>query len=155
MDSVNPVEVFMIVDIVFTSLYDDSTSGMYNMNISKPTWVSATLHQMNDELVFPTFALSVICPFVIGIDGTIYKCSYNKDIEGVEYSGYEMEFVEGICLNTNDGLWDWKEKTSKKTTIETIRRVYGSIAKFRQQIEKYPYDNSLLKSIISGAELEL
>ena len=37
-----------------------------------------------------------------------------KDIEGVEYFGYEMEFVEGICLNTNDGLWDWKEKTSKR-----------------------------------------
>lgn len=155
MDKINSVDVYLLLDIVFTPLFDENTTSIMNMSVSKPIWVETSLLVEGNQLIFPTFVLSVVCPFVITKEGKILKCRYNPALEGISFFGYELALLEGMCIRTKNQEWDWESLTSKHHSYASLKSVYGSMDEFRRTIDQYPYDNSLLKSILEEAELEL
>lgn len=146
--------VYLILDIIFTPLFDGATSKMLDVNNSKPVWVKTRLKFKDGKPVYPTFALSAVSPFVVSAEGVVLKCFYNPELEGVQVVGQELQIIDGIAINS-DTNWKWKALISNRQALHKIRLVYKDLDTFRQCIQAYPRDNSLLQMIIKDAELEL
>jgi hypothetical protein len=147
-------EVYMVLDIIFTPLFEGSTSQALDTNISKPIWVKTRLKFEGIKPVYPTLALGVVSPFVVTAGGTIVKCSYSKHLEGIQVFGNELDIIEGISLTTENSEWDWKILVGNKQAIHKIHLAYKGLENFRDCVANYPLDNQLLKLILKDAELE-
>jgi hypothetical protein len=150
------VEVYLILDIVFTHLYEETTNRILSSNVSKPVWIKADLIMNDGKLVYPTFALSALTPFVITSEGKVLKCVYDRTFEGHEFSGYELDLIKGMCVNrTPFTSTEWHTMTDTRKCYHIIQTNYKSVLQFKSVIQRYPKDNTLLKAILEEIELEV
>lgn len=148
------VTVYMVLDIVFTPLFDQSTNQIMDLNNSKSIWVKADLNVVDGRVQFPTFATSVFCPFAISEEGVVLKCSYDPRLVGIQCYAMELDILkQGVAMDGNE--WDWQQLGEKRRAFHMIHQVYKGFERFKQCYSQYPRDNSLLKVLIKDAELEL
>jgi hypothetical protein len=147
------VKVYMLIDLIFTPLYEPGQ--WMDVNTSKSIWVRMSLlSDRNNKLLYPTFVLAAATPFVVRDDGLILKCTYDKRLEGVQIVTSEFDYLESLSMEA-DGDWDWEKLTNKHTAYNRVTDIYGSMDGFRRYIKSYPSDNTLLRSLLADAKLEL
>lgn len=148
------VSVFLVLDILFTPLFDETTNQIMDLNNSKSIWVKLDLEVVDNQVVFPTFATSVFCPFVITEDGLILKCTYDKRLVGVTCYAMQLDYLkQGVAMNGS--AWNWKKLGDRRRAFHLVNSIYKGFDKFKSFYTNYPQDNTLLKALIKDAQLEI
>lgn len=148
------IRVFILLDLVFTPLYQPGT--WIDINTSKSIWVKMSLlRDKQGTVMFPTFVLAASTPFVVQEDGVILKCTYDRRLEGIQILSSEFDLLDSLSVDADGESWDWKALTDKHNAFNRIEEIYKSISGFRKYIKSYPVDNVLLRSLLTDAKLEL
>lgn len=148
------VTAYLVLDIVLTPIFDQSINQIMELNNSKSMWVKADIRVENGVPIFPTFASSALCPFVISEDGTILKCSYDTRLVGITCYTHDFDLLkQGIAIDSSN--WDWQVLSDKRRVFHIINNTYKSFQRFKQCYLQYPRDNSMLRLLMKDAELEI